>query len=174
MEKYSMDDKHSQISLLQDGQDFAVAYANGEKEMPLNFKAVKNGTYTLSIEAEELELGYLHIIDNLTGNDVDLLATPSYTFEANTSDFPTRFKLLFAPICEDADGDNATFAYISDGNIIVNNANDVSLQIVDMMGRVVVEGDAMNPVSTSEMTSGVYVLRLINGEKVQTQKIVID
>ena len=174
MEKYSMDNKHSQISLLQDGQDFAVAYANGEKEMPLNFKAVKNGTYTLSIEAEELELGYLHIIDNLTGNDVDLLATPSYTFEANTSDFPTRFKLLFAPICEDADGDNATFAYISDGNIIVNNANEASLQIVDMMGRVVVEGDAMNPVSTSEMTSGVYVLRLINGEKVQTQKIVIE
>ena len=174
MEKYSMDNKHSQISLLQDGQDFAVAYANGEKEMPLNFKAVKNGTYTLSIEAEELELGYLHIIDNLTGNDVDLLATPSYTFEANTSDFPTRFKLLFAPICEDADGDNATFAYISDGNIIVNNANEASLQIVDMMGRVVVEGDTMNPVSTSEMTSGVYVLRLINGEKVQTQKIVIE
>jgi hypothetical protein len=42
------------------------------------------------------------------------------------------------------------------------------------MGRVVVEGAAMNRVSTSEMTPGVYVLRLINGDTVRTQKIVIE
>ena len=141
--------------------------------MPINFKAAKNDTYTISIETEGLELGYLHLIDNLTGYDVDLLATPSYTFEAKTSDYATRFKLVFGPICEDADGDNATFAYISDGNIIVNNVGE-SLQIVDMMGRVIAEGDAMNRISTREMTPSVYVLRLINGEMVRTQKIVIE
>ena len=80
---------------------------------------------------------------------------------------------MFAPICEDADGDNA-FAYISDGNIVINNAGVGTLQIVDMTGRVVVEGDAINRVSTSWMASDVYVLRLINGEKVMTQKIVIE
>ena len=48
------------------------------------------------------------------------------------------------------------------------------MQIVDMMGRVIVEGDATDRISTSEMTPGVYVLRLINCEKVQTQKIVIE
>ncbi len=172
--KYNLGGQNGKLYIPQNGQDFAVAYANGENEIPVNFKATKNGNYTISIETEGLELGYLHLIDNLTGNDVDLLATPNYTFEANTNDYATRFKLLFAPISEDADGDNTTFAYISDGNIIVNNANEASLQIVDMMGRVVVEGDAMNRVSTSEMTPGVYVLRLINGEKVQTQKIVIE
>jgi len=173
MEKYSMDDNHSQISLWQNGQDFAVAYANEENEMPLNFKAAKNGIYTLSIEAEELGLDYLHLIDNLTGNDVDLLDTPSYTFEAKTTDYASRFKLVYAPICEDADDDNA-FAYISDGNIIINNEDGATIQIVDMTGRVVFEGDAINRVSTSGMTSGVYVLRLINDEKVMTQKIVIE
>jgi hypothetical protein len=172
--KYNLSGQNGKLYIPQNGQDYAVAYANEENEMPINFKAAKNGTYNISIETEGLELGYLHLIDNLTGNDVDLLATPSYTFEAKTNDYATRFKLLFAPISEDADGDNATFAYISDGNIIVNNANEASLQIVDMMGRVVVEGDAMNRVSTSEMAPGVYVLRLINGEKVQTQKIVIE
>ena len=173
MEKYSMDDKHSQISLWQNGQDLAVAYANEGNEMPLNFKAAKNGTYTLSIEAEELGLGYLHLIDNLTGNDVDLLATPSYTFEAKTTDYASRFKLVF----EDNNGPSTgseSFAYISDGTIIINNEGGATLQIVDMTGRVVFEGDAMNRISTSEMTSGVYVLRLINGEKVRTQKIVIE
>ena len=173
MEKYSMDDNHSQISLWQNGQDFAVAYANEGNEMPLNFKAAKNGTYTLSIEAEELGLDYLHLIDNLTGNDVNLLETPSYTFEAKTTDYASRFKLVYAPICEDADGDNA-FAYLSDGNIIINNEDGATLQIVDMTGRVVFEGDATNRVSTSEMTSGVYILHLINGEAVHTQKIVVE
>jgi hypothetical protein len=43
-----------------------------------------------------------------------------------------------------------------------------------MMGRVVLSGDAINRVSTGGMTPGVYVLRLINGNDVKTQKMVIE
>jgi hypothetical protein len=173
LSKYDLSDDSDKLYFTQNGQDFAVAYADGENEMPLNFKVTQNGTYSISFDIESIELDYLHLIDNLTGNDVDLLDTPSYTFEAKTTDYASRFKLVFAPICEDADGDNA-FAYLSDGNIIINNEDGATLQIVDMTGRVVFEGDAMNRVSTSGMTSGVYVLRLINEEKVMTQKIVIE
>ena len=173
LSKYDLSDDSDKLYFTQNGQDFAVAYADRENEMPLNFKVTQNGTYSISFAIESIELDYLHLIDNLTGNDVDLLDTPSYTFEAKTTDYASRFKLVFAPICEDADGDNA-FAYLSDGNIIINNEDGATLQIVDMTGRVVFEGDAMNRVSTSGMTSGVYVLRLINEEKVMTQKIVIE
>ena len=38
---------------------------------------------------------YLHLIDNLTGKDIDFLATPSYTFEGKTTDVISRFKLAF-------------------------------------------------------------------------------
>ena len=93
--KYTLSGQNGKLYIPQNGQDFAVAYANEESEMPINFKAAKSGTYTISIETEGLELGYLHLIDNLTGNDVDLLATPIYTFEAKTSDYATRFKLVF-------------------------------------------------------------------------------
>ena len=93
--KYSLSDQTSKVYIPQNGQDFAVAYANKESEMPINFKAAKSGTYTISIETEGLELGYLHLIDNLTGNDVDLLATPSYTFEAKTTDSLERFRIAF-------------------------------------------------------------------------------
>ena len=84
--------------------------------------------------------------------------------------------------CEDANGDNGsltgseTFAFINNGNIIIPNASaNAVLQVVDVMGRVVVsrKGDAMNRVSTSGMTAGVYVLRLIEGKDVKTQKIVV-
>ena len=180
--KYTLNDRNGRLYIPQNGQDFAAAYANGGNEMPINFKAAKNGTYTISIEAEGLELDYLHLIDNMTGADIDLLALlqaqgpANYTFEAKTTDYALRFRLVFNDNTTDGSSTGSgTFAYISDGNIIIiNNAGEATLQIVDMMGRVVVEGDAINHVSTNGMTSGVYVLRLINGENVRTQKIVID
>ena len=143
--------------------------------MPLNFLVAKNGTYTLSFELENLDLDYLHLIDNMTGADVDLMSTPSYSFEGKADDYESRFRLVFSNY-EDADDDNVHFAYYADGEIrIVSDACNASLQVVDMTGRVVVsrQGDAMNRVSTSGMTPGVYVLRLVDGENVKTQKIVV-
>ena len=93
--KYNLSGQNGKLYIPQNGQDYAVAYANEERELPINFKATKNGNYTISIETEGLELGYLHLIDKLTGNDVDLLKTPSYTFEAKTKDSLERFTLTF-------------------------------------------------------------------------------
>ena len=171
MEKLSLSQDNTQISLWQNGQDFAVAYANGANEMPISFMASQDGTYTISIEYQSLEQNYLHLIDNLTGIDIDLLATPNYTFEAKTSDYPSRFRLVFS-ICEDAVDDNAAFAYVNNGNIVVNQEG--ILQIVDMTGHVFYQRDAKHCVSTSGMVSGVYVLRLITADGVKTQKIVIE
>ena len=86
------------------------------------------------------------------------------------TDYASRFRLVFS-IREDANCDSA-FAFISNGNIIVNGEG--VLQVIDMTGRVIVSRDAARHVSTSGMTPGVYVLRLINGENVKTQKIVIQ
>ena len=93
--KYNLSGQNGKLYIPQNGQDYAVAYANEKRELPINFKATKNGIYTISIETEGLELGYLHLIDKLTGNDVDLLKTPSYTFEAKTKDSLERFTLTF-------------------------------------------------------------------------------
>ena len=61
-----------------DGKDYAVVSAEESMgEMPVSFKTEENGTYSLSFNAEDVTFGYLHLIDNMTGNDVDLLATPS-------------------------------------------------------------------------------------------------
>ena len=172
MEKFSLDDKHSQISLSQNGQDYAVAYTDGATEMPVSFLASKDGTYTLTLESGNFDLDYLHLIDNMTGADVDLLVTPNYTFEAKYSDYPSRFRLVFSN-CEDAVDDNETFAYVSNGEIVINQEG--ILQIVDMTGRVIVSRNGhIECVPTTGMTSGVYVLRLINGDNVKTQKIVIE
>ncbi len=185
----------AEIYIPQNGHDFAVACANGQSELPLNFKAASNGTYTLSFGTENLDLDYLHLIDNMTGADIDLLNpkaliagedsqshTPSYTFTAKTTDYASRFKLVLSN-CGDAigdNGDNAPFAVISNGEIhIVETFPETSLgmtlQIMDMLGHVVVSvGNVTGNVSTSGMAAGVYVLRLIDGDNIKTQKIVIE
>jgi len=174
--KYTWGKASSTIYIPQNGQNYAVAYVNGQNEMPVNFKAAKNGTYTLGFEVKDLNLNYLHLIDNMTGTEVDLLATASYTFEGKTTDYESRFRLVFA--CEDADSDNEYFAYYANGEIVITgiaDAFDASLQIVDMMGRIITTRvGRIQCVPTSGITAGVYVLRLINGNEVKTQKIVIE
>ncbi len=187
--KFTLHKDDSRIYIPQDGEEYAIVNAETTGEIPVNFKASKNGTYTISVDVEGLELGYLHLIDNLTGLDVDLLATPSYSFEAKTTDYASRFKLVFSADSEDGPSTGSgTFAYISDGNIIINDGPSTpstssgtegsgtsTLQIVDVTGRIVVtRGGRIQCVPTSGMTPGVYVLRLINGDDVKTQKIVIE
>ena len=183
--KFQMRNNSTKVYIPQDNRDYAVVSAENEGEMPVSFKAKENGTYTLTVNPEGVEMGYLHLIDNMTGDDVDLLSARdrgsspamrtegmSYTFTAKTTDYASRFKLVFASsICEDANGDNETFAFISNGNIIVDGEG--MLQVIDMMGRIVLSGDARPCVSTNGMTAGVYVLRLINGNDVKTQKMVV-
>jgi len=176
LEKFSLDDQDSKISLWQNGQDYAVAYADGVSEMPISFVAAQDATYTLHVENNRLDLDYLHLIDNMTGVDVDLLTTPSYTFEAKYSDYPLRFRLVFAPEEDGASTGSATFAYYANGEIIIiSDACNASVQVVDMMGRVITTRvGRIQCVPTSGITPGVYVLRLIDGETVRTQKIVIE
>ena len=176
---------NAKLYIPQGAEEYAIAYSNGQGEMPVNFKAYENGTYTIAVNPENVEMSYLHLIDNMTGADVDLLplskggrgdsnTQASYTFNAKTTDYESRFKLVFVANGEDGSSTGSeTFAFISNGNIIVSGEG--TLQVVDVMGRVVVSrGGRIQCVPTTGMTPGVYVLRLINGEDVRVQKIVIQ
>ena len=172
LRKMSLNDNTAKVYVMDDGKDYAAATIEAAVgEMPVHFKAAKNGTYTINVNVEHIDLAYLHLIDNLTGADVDLLENPSYTFTAKTSDYASRFRLVFSNSGDAAGDYDMPFAFINNGNIIVNGEG--TLHVIDVMGRVVLSGDAMNRVSTGGMAAGVYVLRLINGDDVKTQKIVV-
>lgn len=68
---------------------------SNEGTMPLNFTAVNEGTYTLTVNAERTEMAYLHLLDKLTGADIDLLESGSYTFKASIGDDAMRFEIVF-------------------------------------------------------------------------------
>ncbi len=169
----------NRLYIPQGGKDMAVVCSEPAGEMPLNFEAAENGTYTLGISLNDTELVYCHLIDNLTGADVDLLASSTgsvaeYTFEAKTTDYRSRFKVVF--VAKSAfEGDNANnFAFHNGSAWVINASADATVQVIDMTGRVVVSTDVARGVSTNGIAPGVYVMRLIDGNDVKTQKIVVD
>ena len=166
----------TKVYMPKDGKEYAIVSAESMGTMPVNFKAETNGTYTLSFTAEKVSFAYLHLIDNMTGEDVDLLAGAStgsatYTFTAKTTDYESRFKLVF--VCGDANDDNA-FAFFSNGSFVINNEGEATLQVIDVNGRIL-KNESINGCANVNVkaAAGVYMLRLVNGNDVKVQKVVV-
>ncbi|MCQ2302622.1 MAG: T9SS type A sorting domain-containing protein [Bacteroidales bacterium] len=171
LDKFMLNESNTKLFIPQNSKDFAaVATEVTAGEMPVSFKAAKDGNYTITVNTENVEAEYMHLIDNMTGMDVDLLATPSYSFDAKTSDYASRFKLVFG--VKDNETESAeNFAFISNGEIIISNEGRATLQVIDVLGRIIsseeINGECR--ISTNGMAAGLYILSL-NGK---TQKIVV-
>ena len=170
--KFMLDENNTKVYIPNDGKDFAVVNRGTDNTMPVSFKAREDGSYTLKTETTNLELGYLHLVDNLTSTDVDLLATPSYTFEARTTDHANRFTLVFGNATGIEEG--TPFAYYNGNDWEVSNTGDATLQVMDMTGRVL-GTKTLNGNATISLNqpAGIYMLRLVNGNDVKVQKIII-
>lgn len=69
-------------------------------------------------------------------------------------------------------GADQPFAFVSNGESIVNGEG--TLQVIDVMGRILVNRDDVHTVFTNGMAPSGYVLHLFEGNEVKTQKIVIE
>jgi len=171
LSKFQLFPNSTKVFITENGKDYAIVRAQNEGEMPISFKAENNGTYTLSVEPKNVDMTYLHLIDNKTGADVDLLATPSYSFEAKTTDYASRFRLVFNA---NSSNENETFAFFNGSEWMISNMGEATLQVVDVMGRVL-STETVNGNATMNLnqTPGVYMLRLVNGDSVKVQKVVV-
>ena len=167
--KFQLNRNSTKVYIPLDNQDYAVVASEGMGEMPVNFKAENNGTYTLAVSAEEVSFNYLHLIDNLTGADVDLLVNPTYSFDAQTTDYASRFRLVFATgNAED------NFAFFSNGNFIVSNEGEATVQVIDVNGRILSSQNINGSASINvDGAAGVYMIRLVNGDNTKVQKVVV-
>ena len=177
--KFQFNEESAKVYIPQNGQDYAVVSAEGQGEMPVNFRADENGTYTLSLSIENVEFSYLHLFDNKTGTDIDLLAPEhaegpvTYTFDATTTDYESRFKLVYAT-GSSVDGDSFTFLN-SNGNFsIFGIEGEATLQVLDVMGRMLSTETFNGSIEKRlDVAPGVYFIRLLSGDDVKTQKIAI-
>jgi len=171
--KYSLSENGTKIFIPQNGKRYAAAYAGEAKVMPLCFTSTEGGIHTITVKAENMSCSYLHLIDNVTGADIDLLRTPKYSFDANDSHYATRFKLVFDEQATNEIVDS--FAFISNGELMITNNGEATLQVMDITGRILSTEHIQNCYSKSlNLSAGVYVVRLSNGNDVKAQKIVVE
>ena len=151
----------------QEDADYAIATMSDDtKSFNLNFKAMTTGKYTLSYKADG-NFSYLHVIDRLTGEDVDMLLEGEYSFIASPIDSENRFIVRLEYSAGSEISESSIFAYQSGNDIIVNGEGE--LQIFDMMGRRVLTQYVSGVETINLQLNGVYIFKL--NEK--TQKIVV-
>lgn len=165
-----IDHRNPEVPMLyinQDEKDYAIATMSDDtKAFNLNFKAGTIGKYTLSYMAEG-DFDYIHVIDRLTGEDVDMLLEGEYSFISAPGDNENRFIVRLGYMPNNEDTENEIFAYQNGNDVIVSG--DGELQVFDVTGRMVAT-QRVNGVETITIPShGVYIFKL--NEKVQ--KIVV-
>ena len=172
LSKFSLSNEGAKIYIPQNGKKYAAVSGTGATTLPLCFTSTEGGIHTLTFKVENMDCSYLHLVDNATGADIDLLRTPKYSFNANDCPYATRFKLVFA---EEATNDIAdNFAFVSNGQLMVNNSGVATLQVMDVAGRILSTETIRDSYGKSlGLSAGVYVVRLSNGHDVKVQKIVV-
>lgn len=160
------------------GEDYAVLYLDETTDqLPLHFECSEDGDYTMTWSTANADFTLLHLIDNITGSDIDMLASDAYTFSASSSDYRSRFRMVFAytGIDEDNGTENTeSFAFTHDGNLVVNGEG--LLEVIDLNGRVIGSTWLCNEQSVIPMPNaaqGIYLLKLTGNNNVRTQKIVV-
>ena len=167
-------------------ESYQILFApEGTHEVPVRFVAEEDGVFTLNWNTLHGNFSYLHLIDNMTGVDLDMLTNSEYKFEGKTTDYKSRFKLVFR--CEDEEEpddpedpdddeeDDDSFAFQFGDELIVNGEG--LFQLFDLNGRCLIESHAVggqSRFSVPNVAAGVYLLRLTTDKKVKVQKMIIN
>jgi hypothetical protein len=163
-----------------EGNDWAIAFTRpGLTEAAIRFETYQDGEYTMRWNTQNGDFSYLHLVDNLTGADIDCLTTDEYRFASTTTDYKSRFRLVFGYTgVEEPEGDEpaqGSFAYQSGNELVVTGEGTVEL--FDVTGRRMsaerIES-VQGTMSVSGLTPGVYLLRLATTKGTRVQKIVIN
>ena len=176
--KLRMGNANGRIFFRYDDEKLAIFFRdNAEGSQSLHFAAEENGTFTLNWERANDNFSSLTLVDNITGVKTDMLTHDSYTFEGNTNDYTSRFKIVFGTVNNEEENEETitdNFAFFNEGNLIVNGEGH--LDVIDVLGRVVYSTeltDTQNTVSLPYNAKGVCVLRITNGDNVKVQKILV-
>ena len=179
MENLCMSD--AQIYARYNDDNYQILFApEGVNVVPVRCKVIEDGYFTMRWSTYHGDFSYLHLIDNLTGADVDCLTTDEYKFEGKASDYNSRFKLVFdctgidEPETPEPDEGATVFAFQMGDELIVNGEG--VLQMFDLNGRCLMTRQAVgqqSSVSLPQVAAGMYLLRLTSNKQVRVQKMVI-
>lgn len=161
------------------GVNYAVAVIdNNVREVPVSFVAKTMGEYTIKLSTENEDFDYVYLVDNYSGDMINMLVD-DYTFLSTTDDNADRFVLkLYDVYSVDEYLRKENFAFVNNNELIINNVTrNTKIQIIDILGRHILDIDGCNDdkfvLSLDGFISGVYVIRRIDDRGSMIQKVMI-
>lgn len=169
---FSMNEKAPSLYIDKEEESYSVVYIDEEKTLPLSFASESMSMFTISLSEAGNDFTEIYLEDRLTGEKVNLL-TDSYSFLHSKSNTKERFVLSF--VNGQQTTDNSHFAYINNGEIIIDDINgNAQVNIYDVTGRCVFSRDDVHSVQTSGYSTGVYIIQKIDDKGIKTQKILLN
>ena len=167
----NFNDAIATVYVSENGKNYGIANVDeNTTEVALNFDAKEMGGYTISLDVDG-EFQTVTLVDRFTGVETNMLED-EYSFIASNEDNANRFVIRLAQVSQlEA---QSQFVYQSGEELILSIEG--SVQIVDMLGRVVYSNEHANGdnrIDVSEFNDASYVVRVVNEEGVKVQKVVI-
>ncbi len=159
-----------------DGGNYGLLFTPEDAErVPVHFRTMEDGTFTMTWSTYNGTFTNLILVDNLTGTRTNMLTTDHYTFEGSVDDYAARFYITFnVTDVNELNGENDDFTWFDGNDWIVTGKGQ--LDVIDVTGRVLrterVSGEQTR-LHLDGVAAGVDVMRLSEGNRAMTQKIVV-
>lgn len=152
--------------------------------VPLGFKVVSAGTYTIAIDHIDglFSLGQsIYLKDNLT-NTLQNLSVGSYSFSSNAGTFNSRFEIVYQNllmVTQPVFNTNAVIVYKQNQEIGINTGttNMFGVRVFDTNGRLLIEKNNINNSETSidcsSLNNQVLIIQVTSDASVSVSKKVI-
>ena len=174
-------DERPAVWSLLDGVNNSALVVSGlpmkdNREVQMGFSVPEAGNYTISLSPlKNQDVRNVILVDNTTGNKVDLLQEGSYSFNTSAVDDENgRFVLYINSSYTGTPTVNANdpYAYAKDNLLTVKNLTvGDKVQVLDLVGRTITTGTATGKeFSVVVDQKGVYVVD-VKGEKTSVLKV---
>ena len=162
----------------------ALPFSSQQEIIPLDFSlnATTDVTFTASGMDSFLESISIYLEDQLLGQMIDLRANPSYTFSNTAGSSGNRFQLRFMGVTGTPEQpETSAKVFASNGHLYIDapsmNQSEVTIAVFDAIGRLFSsKRTVINGITelSAPVTPGIYVVRLMNGTRTITGKVVIN
>ena len=154
----------------------ALFTKEGAERVPLWFEAKEDDVFTISWNTANGYFSSLYLIDNITGVRYDMLENNSYVFEGKTTDYYSRFYIVFdcLDVEENEEETETNIAFFDGSQWMVTGEG--RLELIDLQGRILWNSQisgGQSRVSLPNVAKGLYFFRLVNSNEMKVQKIII-
>lgn len=173
----NFDEATPSLWIRDNGGNYAIAHLDSQCEtIDLMFRNNQSGTFTLTVNSNDVDFNYLHLIDHIAGVDIDLLQQPNYTFTTNGSEFEARFMLVVRQNTGVEENQRQSFCFVKDKMLYFNTeVQGGQLKIVDVVGRTMKSIEmGETSCSVADLPFGLYLVYLDDGKNTLVQKILIN